>query len=163
MKTYWGWSYSSTIFKRGTRGEWKDSRPGCSTPTERADDTHWKGSLYGHCGRQKILTVGNRTPAVQAVAQCYTDWDMNFCALYCTMLGFLNCSDHQLYVLRRWRHRSDCYFFYFNPTHTSLQSLTIIYYAVTGLHNYNPYTFVTTITCYTLALADFLAINYCLE
>jgi hypothetical protein len=66
-------------------------------------------------------------------------------------------------VLLHWRHRSDCYFFYFNPTHTSLQSLTVIYYAVTRLHNYNPYTFVTTITYYTLALADFSSINYCLE
>jgi hypothetical protein len=32
-----------------------------------------------------------------------------------------------------------------------------------ALHNYNSYTFVTTITYYTLALADFSAINYCLE
>jgi hypothetical protein len=40
---------------------------------------------------------------------------------------------------------------------------TIIYYAATRLHNYNPYTFVTTITYYTLALANFSALNYCLE
>jgi hypothetical protein len=46
-------------------------------------------------------------------------------------------------------------FFIYNPNHTSLQSLTIIYYAVTRLHNYNPYMYVTTITYYTLALADF--------
>jgi hypothetical protein len=33
---------------------------------------------------------------------------------------------------------------------TSLQSLTIISYAVTRLQNYNPYTYVTTVTYYTL-------------
>jgi hypothetical protein len=42
-------------------------------------------------------------------------------------------------------------FFIFNPNHTSLQSLTIIYYAAARLHNYNPYTFVTTVTYSTLA------------
>jgi hypothetical protein len=41
--------------------------------------------------------------------------------------------------------------FYYNPTHTSLLSLTIIYYAVTRLHSYNPYTFVTAIAFFTLA------------
>jgi hypothetical protein len=40
--------------------------------------------------------------------------------------------------------------FYYNPSHTSLQSLTLISYAVTRLHNYNPYTFVATITYFTL-------------
>jgi hypothetical protein len=65
-------------------------------------------------------------------------------------------------VLPNWRRRSDCYFLYYNPNHTSLQSLTIIYYAVTRLHIYNPYTFVTTsrITYSTLALADFSAIGH---
>jgi hypothetical protein len=42
-------------------------------------------------------------------------------------------------------------------------TLTIISYAVMRLHSYNPYTFVTTITYYTLTLADFSAINYCLK
>jgi hypothetical protein len=41
--------------------------------------------------------------------------------------------------------------FIYNPNHTSLQSLTIIYYAAARLHNYNRYTFVTTVTYYTLA------------
>jgi hypothetical protein len=36
--------------------------------------------------------------------------------------------------------------FIYNPNHTSLQLHTIIYYAVTRLHNYNPYAFVTTVT-----------------
>jgi hypothetical protein len=56
---------------------------------------------------------------------------------------------HQLSVLLHWRRRSDWQFLYYNPNHTSLQSLTIISYAVTRLHNYNPYTFVTTIVYYT--------------
>jgi hypothetical protein len=42
-------------------------------------------------------------------------------------------------------------FFIYNPNHTSLQSLTIIYHAATRLHNYNHYTFVTTVTYSTLA------------
>jgi hypothetical protein len=42
-------------------------------------------------------------------------------------------------------------FFIYNPNHTSLQSLTIIYYATARLHNYNYYTFVTTATYSTLA------------
>jgi hypothetical protein len=35
--------------------------------------------------------------------------------------------------------------------------------SIMRLHNYNPYTFVTKITYSTLTLADFSAINYCLE
>jgi hypothetical protein len=35
-------------------------------------------------------------------------------------------------------------FFIYNPNHTSLQSLTIIYYAAARLNNYNRYTFVTS-------------------
>jgi hypothetical protein len=48
-------------------------------------------------------------------------------------------------------------------TYTSLQSLTIISYAVSHLHSLQSYTFVTKITYYTLTLADFSAINYCLK
>jgi hypothetical protein len=69
---------------------------------------------------------------------------------YCTMLGLLD---------RFWSPIVPCYStedavrnvnsFYFN--HTSLQSLTIIYYTVMRLHNYNPYMFATTITYSTLA------------
>jgi hypothetical protein len=51
--------------------------------------------------------------------------------------------------------------FYYNFNHVT--TITIIYYAVTRLHNYKPYTFVTTVTYYTLALADFSAISYCLK
>jgi hypothetical protein len=40
--------------------------------------------------------------------------------------------------------------------HTSLQSHTIISYAVTRLHNYNPYTFVTKITYNTLTRLHWL-------
>jgi hypothetical protein len=36
--------------------------------------------------------------------------------------------------------------FIYNPNHTSLKSLTLIYYAATRVHNYNRYTFVTTVT-----------------
>jgi restriction endonuclease S subunit len=42
-------------------------------------------------------------------------------------------------------------FFIYNPNHTSLQSLTIIYYAAMRLHNYNRYAFVTTVIYSTLA------------
>jgi hypothetical protein len=38
-----------------------------------------------------------------------------------------------------------------NPNHTSLQLYTIISYAVTRLHNYSPYTYVTTVTYSSLA------------
>jgi hypothetical protein len=41
--------------------------------------------------------------------------------------------------------------FIYNPNRTSLQSLTIIYYAAARLDNYNRYTFVTTVTYSTLA------------
>jgi hypothetical protein len=39
----------------------------------------------------------------------------------------------------------------YNPNYTSLQLHTIISYAVTRLHNYSPYTFVTAVTYSTLA------------
>jgi hypothetical protein len=42
-------------------------------------------------------------------------------------------------------------FFIYNPNHTSLQSLTIIYYVAVRLHSYNRYMFVTTVTYSTLA------------
>jgi DNA phosphorothioation-dependent restriction protein DptG len=42
-------------------------------------------------------------------------------------------------------------FFIYNLNHTSLQSLTINYYAAARLHNYNPYMFVTTVIYSTLA------------
>jgi hypothetical protein len=48
-------------------------------------------------------------------------------------------------------------------THTELQSLTIIYHAVSHLHSLQSHTFVTTISYYTLTLADFSAIKYCLK
>jgi hypothetical protein len=100
--------------------------------------------------------------AVYKVALHYVKRTRNI--LY-NVRGFLISSEHQFYTLLHWRRRSDWQFLYYNPNNTSLQSLTIISYAVMRLHNYNPYTFVTTITyySYTFTLADFSAINYCLK
>jgi hypothetical protein len=71
---------------------------------------------------------------------------------YCTMLGLLghlwtpNCTCYSTEEAVRIVNSS-----IYNPNHTSLQSLTSIYYAATRLHNYNRYTFVTTVTYSTLA------------
>jgi hypothetical protein len=64
-------------------GEWLASRPGGSTPRERAPDTHWIGGWVGPRAvldavvKKKIPIPSResspRTPIVQPVAQRYTD------------------------------------------------------------------------------------------
>jgi hypothetical protein len=84
--------------------------------------------------------------------------------------GYLTASDHQLYRVTSLKAPFGLLIpllqssiTYSTLTRSSLQSLTIIYYAVSHLHSLQSYTFVTTITYYTLTLADFSAINYCLK
>jgi hypothetical protein len=81
---------------------------------------------------------------------------------YCTMLGgYSISSDHQSYNVTPMKTP----FGLLVPllqSQSHVTTITIISYAVTRLHNYTPYTFVTTITYYTLALADFSAVSYCL-
>jgi hypothetical protein len=65
-------------------GEWSASCPGRFIPRERAPGTHWIGDWVGPravldaVGKRKIPTPRResipRTPVVQPVAQCYTDW-----------------------------------------------------------------------------------------
>jgi hypothetical protein len=65
-------------------GEWSASRPGRFTPKERASGTHWIGGWVGPRAvldgvvKRKIPSTRResnpRTPIVQPVAQCYTDW-----------------------------------------------------------------------------------------
>jgi hypothetical protein len=49
MKTRWGWRYSSThsLTSALGGGEWSASRPGQSTPRERAPGVHWIGGWVG--------------------------------------------------------------------------------------------------------------------
>jgi hypothetical protein len=83
---YWEWRYSSThsLTSALDGGEWSASRPGCSTPRERASGTHCIGDWVGlkavldavvkrkiHSPRREL---NPRTPIVQPVAQRYTDW-----------------------------------------------------------------------------------------
>jgi hypothetical protein len=80
------WRYSSThsLTCALDAGEWSSSRPGRFTPREIAPVTHWIG---GWVGPRAILNAvvkkkipspcresNSRTPIVQPIAQCYTDW-----------------------------------------------------------------------------------------
>jgi hypothetical protein len=66
------------------RGEWSASRPGRFIPRERVPGTHWIGGSVGPRAvldaavKRKITSSRRksnpRTPIVQPVAQCYTDW-----------------------------------------------------------------------------------------
>jgi hypothetical protein len=80
------WRYRSThsLTSALDGGEWPASRPGRFTPSERAPDTHWIGSLVGaRAGLDAVVKrkihsprreSNPRTPIVQPVAQRYTDW-----------------------------------------------------------------------------------------
>jgi hypothetical protein len=80
------WKYSSihslTWVLDG--GGWSALRPSCFTPRERAPDTHWIGAWVGPrpildmAVKRKIPSPcwesNPRTPIIQPIAQCYTDW-----------------------------------------------------------------------------------------
>jgi hypothetical protein len=87
---HWGvlgeWRYSSThsLTSALDGGEWSASRPGRFTPRERAPGTHWIGGWVGPRAVLDTLVWRNtssscwesnpRTPMVQPITQCYTDW-----------------------------------------------------------------------------------------
>jgi hypothetical protein len=79
------WRYSSAHSLTSALGgsEWSDSRPGRSTPRERAPGTHWIG---GWVGPRAVLDAvvkrktpshrqesNPRTPTIQPAVQRYTD------------------------------------------------------------------------------------------
>jgi hypothetical protein len=77
---------------------------------------------------------------------------MFYIYIYCTMLGVLD----QLRPPTVPRYSTEDAIrivnsFYYNPTQVTTINLSFISYAVMRLHNYNPYTFVTTITYSTPA------------
>jgi hypothetical protein len=80
----------------------------------------------------------------------YTVGKSETLCIHCTLLGvYLISSDHQLYRVIplktpfRW-------LIGLLQSQSHVTTITIIFYALTRLHNCNPYTFVTTITYYTL-------------
>jgi hypothetical protein len=78
--------------------------------------------------------------------------------------AYLITSDHQLYRVTPLKTPVRLLIPFVTVfTHTYVTTITIIHYAVSHLHSLQSYTFVTTITYYTLTLADFSAINYCLK
>jgi hypothetical protein len=80
------WLYSSThsLTSALDGGEWSASRSGHLTPRERAPGTRWLGgwlsprAVLGSVVKKKISSPRResnpRTPIVQPVAQCYTNW-----------------------------------------------------------------------------------------
>jgi hypothetical protein len=98
MKTYWGsGGIAPRILDLGTRWRWwSASRPGRFIPRKRAPGTHWIG---GWVGPRTVLDVvvkrkipsphresNPRTPIVQPVAQCYTDWAITaLCMCICAL------------------------------------------------------------------------------
>jgi hypothetical protein len=79
------WRYNSThsLISALDGGEWSASRPGRSTPRERAPGTYWIGGwVYLRAVLEAVvkripssLRESNpRTPIVQPVAQHYTNW-----------------------------------------------------------------------------------------
>jgi hypothetical protein len=86
MKAYGEWRYSSThsLTSALVGGEWSASSPGNFTPRERAPCTHRIGgsveprAVWNAVMKRKIPSPRReskpRTPLVQLVAQCYTDW-----------------------------------------------------------------------------------------
>jgi hypothetical protein len=79
------WRYNSThsLTSALDEGKWSASRPCRFTPRERAPGTHSIGGWVGpravlNAVKRKILRPYReskpRTPIVQPVAQCYTDW-----------------------------------------------------------------------------------------
>jgi hypothetical protein len=84
MKTYWGSEGTAPRILDIDGGEWSASRPGRFNPRERAPGTHW---IEGWVGFRDVLDVvvkrkipssrwelNPKTPIVQPVAQCYTNW-----------------------------------------------------------------------------------------
>jgi hypothetical protein len=86
MKAYWvKWICRSThsLTSALDGGEWSASHVGRFTPRERDPGTHWIGGWVGpravlDAVKRKIPSPyresNPRTPIVQPVAQCYTDW-----------------------------------------------------------------------------------------
>jgi hypothetical protein len=80
------WRYSSTqsLTSALDGGEWSASRPGRFTPRERDPGTHLIGDWVGPRDildvvvKRKIPSpcqeLNHRTPIVQIIAQCYTNW-----------------------------------------------------------------------------------------
>jgi hypothetical protein len=84
-------SYTHSLTSVLDGGEWSASRPGSFTSKERAPGIHWIGGRVGPRAvldaavKRKIpspLRESNpRTPVVQPVAQCYTDWTITALAV----------------------------------------------------------------------------------
>jgi hypothetical protein len=105
------WRYSSThsLTSALDGGKRSASRPGRFTPRERAPGTHWIGGWVGPRAvvdvvvKRKIPSphwdLNPRTPTVQPVSQCYTDWAITALAIKLYSIKStkkLNCSKTML-------------------------------------------------------------------
>jgi hypothetical protein len=93
------WRYSSTrsLTSSLDGGEWSASRPSHFPPRERAPGIHWIGGWVGPRAvldavvKRKIPSPrresNSRTPIVQPVAQCYTDWAITALVLTSLLLA----------------------------------------------------------------------------